>query len=823
MTDKITETAENEENIETAYVEEEIKDSYIDYAMSVIVGRALPDVRDGLKPVHRRILHAMNELSLYYNRPHKKSARIVGEVLGKFHPHGDSAVYDTLVRMAQDFSLRYPLVDGQGNFGSIDGDNPAAMRYTEARLARISEEMLADIDEDTVEFRPNFDDSLQEPTVLPNRLPNLLVNGTSGIAVGMATNIPPHNLREVIDGVKHQLANPDCTIEELMELIPGPDFPTAGIICSREGIEEMYKTGRGKIIIRGRIEIEEREGQKCDRLLITEIPYTVNKAKLIEKIADQVNKENIEGIRDLRDESDRHGIRVVIELTKGANPEIVRNQLYKFSRLEHTFGAHMLALVDNEPEVLSLKEIIGHFIEHRFTVIRRRTRYRLDKARRRAHILEGYRIAIANVDEVVEIIKESESPDHAQSTLIETYEISEKQAEAILRMQLQRLTSMEVEKIEEEYEQLQTDIEHYESILESDKKVREIIREELEEIDEKYGDERRSTFSDQPLDVSREDLIEDEPAIFTLSDEGYIKRTAPENFSLQHRGGRGIYGADPKEGDYISRVFSAYTHDYLLVFTSQGLCYWLKGYDVPEGGRRTRGTPIINLIDIDTDEQVRAMIPLRELNEGFLVMATANGRVKKTDLEAYSRPRRGGIISIDMPEGDELVSVCHSTGDEDLVLASAGGYAIRFSEDQVRPTGRDTRGVKGIDLRSGDRAVGIAPVEKGKQLLTVCENGYGKRTNFEKYRAQTRGGKGLINVKNLERTGDVVTVCQVDSEDELVIISNRGIILRIAAEEISLIGRPTQGVKVMRVMEEQWITDLAISARNKCSPDSEEE
>ncbi len=801
--------------VETAYVEEEIKNSYIDYAMSVIVGRALPDVRDGLKPVHRRILYAMNELSLYHNRPHKKSARIVGEVLGKFHPHGDSAVYDTLVRMAQDFSLRYPLVDGQGNFGSIDGDNPAAMRYTEARLAEIADEMLANIDEETVEFRPNFDESMQEPEVLPARLPNLLVNGSSGIAVGMATNIPPHNLSEVISAVDYQLKNPDCSIEQLMDYLPGPDFPTGGLICSKKGLREMYETGRGKIIMRGVVEVVEREGGQSDRIIITEIPYGVNKAKMIEKIADRVKAEKIEGISDVRDESDRRGIRVVVELKRGANPQVVRNQLFKYTRLEHTFGAQLLALVDGEPIVLNLKQIIDHFIDHRFNVIRRRTRYRLEKARRRAHILEGYLIAIANIDEVVKIIKQSEGPEAAGEKLQATFEITEEQATAILRMQLQRLTSLEAGKVESEHKQLLADIEDYEEILGDDVRVKEIISEELTALDDDYGDDRRTAFSDQPLDVTKEDLIADKPAIFTLSDQGYIKRTDPQKFRLQRRGGRGIYGADPKEGDYISRVFSAYTHDYLLVFTSRGICYWLKGYDIPEGGRRTRGTPIINLIDIQPDEEVMAMIPVAELNKGYLVMATAGGRVKKTDLEAYSRPRKGGIIGIDLTEDDALVSVCRSSGSDDLLLASAAGYAIRFSEDEIRSTGRGTQGVKGIDLEAGDRVVGVAPVQSGKELLTVCENGYGKRTAFDDYRPQTRGGKGLVNLKNKERTGEVVTIRSVAPDDELICISDRGIILRMEADEVSRIGRPTQGVKVMRVMENQSITDVAVAVRER--------
>ncbi|MGM0380555.1 MAG: DNA gyrase subunit A [bacterium] len=813
MSSEVVNPTRVDEDIETAFVEDEIKESYIDYAMSVIVGRALPDARDGLKPVHRRILYAMDELGLYYNRPHKKSARIVGEVLGKFHPHGDTAVYDAQVRMAQDFSLRYPFVDGQGNFGSIDGDNPAAMRYTEARLAKLSREMLRDIDEDTVDFRPNFDDSLEEPEVLPARLPNLLINGSSGIAVGMSTNVPPHQLGEVIDAVIHRIDNPDCSIDDLMKFIPGPDFPTGGIICSSEGIEDMYKTGRGKIIIRGKLEIEENEGQKADRIIITEIPYMVNKAKMIEKIAKHVKNENIEGIKDIRDESDRRGLRVVVELTRSASARVVENQLYKYTRLERTFGAQMLALVDNEPEVMDLAEIIDVYVDHRFTVIRRRTQYRLQKARDRAHLLEGYRIAIANIDEVVEIIKKADDPDAARETLLERFEITPRQAKAILQMRLQRLTSMEAEKIEKEYNQLQEDIAYYESVLESDGKVREIIKDELQEIKDEYNDERLTSFSDRPLDVSREDLIEDEPSIITLSAEGYIKRTDPDKFRVQHRGGRGIYGADPKEGDHISQVFSAFTHDYMLVFTSRGQCYWLKGYDIPEGGRRTRGTPIINLIDVEQDERVRAMIPLRELNEGHLLMATRQGRIKKTDLEAFSRPRSGGIIAADLPEDDELVRVCKTSGGDDLLMATRGGYAIRFDEDEVRAMGRDTRGVKGIDLREGDEVCGLAVVDDDKDLLTVCEQGYGKRTSFSEYRAQTRGGKGLVNIKKLSRNGEVVGVMEVAEDDEVILISDRGIVVRIPASEINCYRRSAGGVQVMGVREGQRITDMTVAVK----------
>lgn len=820
-TNEDIETPDTNGTIEKTYVEDEIKESYINYAMSVIVGRALPDVRDGLKPVQRRILYAMHDLGLTHRSAHKKSARIVGEVLGKYHPHGDSAVYNTLVRMAQDFSLRYPLVDPQGNFGSIDGDNPAAMRYTEAKLDKISSEMLQNLDEDTVDFRPNFDDSLEEPKVLTSLLPNLLINGASGIAVGMATNIPPHQLGEVVDAIRHQIDNPDCTIDDLMEHIKGPDFPTGGLICSQDGLEEMYKTGRGKIIVRGKVHVEE-DHRGRPQVIITEIPYRVNKAKMIEKIADRVNDEVIEGIRDIRDESDRNGMRVVVELKKGASPEVVENQLYQYTRLENTFGATMLALVDNEPEVLTLKQLIKYYIQHRIEVIRRRTEYRLQQAKDRAHLLEGYRIAIANIDEVVDIIRESESPDRAKTILQEEYEVSDRQADAILRMQLQKLTSMEVDKIEKEYNELLDDIEYYESVLESEEKVRGILSDELLELKEEYNDERRTGFSDVPLDISKEDLIEDEPTLLTLSDDGYIKRSDPTNFRVQHRGGKGIYGADPKEGDSISDVFSAYTHDYLLVFSSKGICYWLKVYDVPEGGRRTQGIPIINLLDVEPDEKVRAVIPVRELTDGYLVMATKNGRVKKTDLEAFSRPRNGGIIGIKMPEDDELVAVDKTGGDQDIVLASRLGQAIRFDESEVRPTGRDTQGVKGIDLGEGDALSGLAVVQSGKDLLTVTEKGYGKRTEFENYRPQTRGGKGLKNIKNVEDNGGVVAVSTVDDEDELVLITNRGILLRTPCKEINRYGRNTQGVKIMNVMEEQLITGITLGTSAPEEPQDDE-
>ncbi len=796
--------------IETTYVEDEIRESYIDYAMSVIVGRALPDVRDGLKPVQRRILYAMHDLGLTHNSSHKKCARIVGEVLGKYHPHGDSAVYNALVRMAQGFSLRYPLIDPQGNFGSIDGDNPAAMRYTEAKLDKISSEMLDHLEEDTVDFRSNFDDSLEEPVVLPARLPNLLVNGASGIAVGMSTNIPPHHLGEVVDATIHLVRNPESTVQDLMDFIEGPDFPTGGLICSEEAIKELYETGRGKIILRGKVNVEEPSGSKTPRLIVREIPYRVNKAKMIEKIADLVNTGKIEGIRDVRDESDRQGMRVVIELKSGSSPEVVENQLYQYTRLEHTFGGTLLALVDNEPEVLNLKEIIALYIDHRIDVIRRRTRYRLRKAEDRAHLLEGYRVAIANIDDVVDIIRSSDQPAEARVTLVDRYEVTERQAEAILRMQLQKLTSMEVEKIENEYNELLGDVEYYKSVLKDEIKVREIIVEELRKLKETYNDERRTGFTDEPLDLSKEDLIEDEPTLLTLSREGYIKRSDPTEFRAQHRGGKGIYGADPRDGDEINDVFSALTHDYLLVFTSKGLCYWLKVYDVPEGGRRTQGIPIINLLDVEPDESVRAVIPVRELSDGYLLMATRGGRIKKTDIEAFSRPRSGGIIGISMSGDDELVSVRKTNGESDVILASKRGYAIRFAEEEVRATGRNTQGVIGIDLDKKDCLTGLAVVQEGKDLLTVTERGFGKRTSFDQYRPQDRGGKGVKNIKKFDENGEVVAIESVKDGDELILITDRGILLRTSCEEINRYGRNTQGVKVMNVMEQQRVVGITL-------------
>ncbi len=628
----------------------------------------------------------------------------------------------------------------------------------------------------------------------------------------MSTNIPPHNLGEIVDATVALVRDPDLTVDQLREHVPGPDFPTGGLICTEEGLKEMYRTGRGKFTVRGRMRQEEDETK--NRLVIYELPYMVNKSKLVEKIAREVEEERIEGIRDLRDESDRDGIRVVIELKQGVTPEIVENQIYKHTGLEKTFGANMLALVDHEPETLTLKQMLQKFIDHRRTVIRRRTRYRLRKARERAHVLEGYRIAIANIDDVVEIIKTADSPEDGKQTLMETYEVTEKQATAILRMQLQRLTSMEVDKIEQEYEELKEKIADYEEILESDSRVRDLIAGELNEVKDEFDDERRTDFVDEPLDVSKEDLIEDEAAVLTLSENGYIKRTDPENFRLQKRGGRGIYGADPKDGDAISHVFSAFTHDYLLVFTSKGQCYWLKVYDVPEGGRRSVGTPIINLISVDTDETVRSMIPVRELTDGYLVMCTKNGRVKKTDLEAFSRPRSGGIIGIGLPDDDELVTVRRSGGEDDLMLATAEGMSIRFPESDVRPMGRDTRGVKGISLKDDDRVVGMAVVDEQADLLTITRNGYGKRTPFHEYRAQSRGGMGLVNIKGRDRNGSVVTVLTATDRDELITISDRGILLRTRVSEISRYGRGTQGVKIMNVMEGQQVANATLGARD---------
>ncbi len=786
-------------------IEDEMKRSYLDYAMSVIVGRALPDVKDGLKPVHRRILYAMNELSNTYNKPFKKCARIVGEVLGKYHPHGDTAVYDSLVRMAQDFSLRYPLVQGQGNFGSIDGDNAAAMRYTEARLSRISDEMLQDIDKETVDFTPNFDGTLKEPVVMPSKFPNLLVNGSSGIAVGMATNIPPHNLRESCEAVIALIDNPDINIEEISSIIKGPDFPTGAEIVGRKGIIDAYKNGKGIIRIRAIIDVEKKKEK--NRLVVKEIPYQVNKSTLVEDIANLVRDKKITEISDLRDESDRDGVRIVIELKKDANPEIVKNLLYTHSRLQDTFGINFVALVNNEPRLLSIKSYLSNYLEHRITIVRKRTAYDLRKAEERAHILEGLRIALANIDPIVALIKKSKSADDAKRGLIEGYELTEVQAAAILDMKLQRLAVLEQEKINNEYADLMNKIKEYKGILDSETKIRNIIKEEMHEIINTYAknDSRKTRIidvSDEELDFEAEDLIPDEPVVITMTHTGYVKRVPIEFYKVQNRGGRGIMASDLKEGDYIEDVFVAKTHSYLLIITNKGTLHWMKVYKIPDASRQSMGKAIVNLLELETDEKVNAIIPVREFDDKhYLVMATKNGTIKKTNLIEFGNPRKGGImaINIDSENGDRLINVRMTDGTKNILIATRDGQAALFDEQDVRPTGRQSQGVRGIKLEKGDEVIGMIIVDPEKQILTLTENGYGKRTPSAEYRLISRGGKGVRNILCSERNGKVVAVVAVKDDDEVMLISRKGILIRTECSQISEVGRSTQGVRLMKL------------------------
>ncbi|MBI5694493.1 MAG: DNA gyrase subunit A [Nitrospirae bacterium] len=818
----------NEEKLSTSFIniEEEMKTSYLDYAMSVIVGRALPDVRDGLKPVHRRVLYTMSELSLTYNKPYKKSARVVGDVMGKFHPHGDSAIYDTLVRMAQDFSLRYMLVDGQGNFGSIDGDPPAAMRYTESRMAKITNEMLADIDKDTVNFVPNYNEELLEPTVLPARIPNLLINGSTGIAVGMATNIPPHNLREVIDGLTMLIDNPEATVFDLMKAIKGPDFPTGGIIQGRRGIEEAYLRGRGMVRVRARAEVEPME-KKGDReaIIISELPYTVNKARLVEKIAELVREKKITGISDIRDESDRQGMRVVLELKRGEIGSVILNQLYKHTAMQTTFGVIMLALVNNQPRVLNLKNVLTLFIAHRKDVVIRRTRYELKKAEERAHILEGLKIALDNLDAVIKLIRAAAGPEDAKTGLKINFGLSDLQAQAILDMRLQRLTGLERDKIIAEYKEILLTIENLKAILASDRRILEIIREEFVVIKESYGDNRRTEIADETDDLTIEDLIAEEEMVITISHTGYIKRNPLTLYRSQRRGGKGKIGMETKEEDFVARLFTASTHDYLLFFTDKGRVYWLKVYQVPEAGRTARGKAIVNLISKAPDENVTAVIPVREFSEdAYLMMATRMGMVKKTSLSAYGNPRATGIIGIKLKEGDSLIRVQQTTGDSEVLLATRQGMAIRFKETDVRDMGRDTTGVYGIKLRSDDDVVGMELVTADTTILSATENGFGKRTKADEYRIQTRGGSGLINIKTTKRNGFVVGIAGVDDTDEVMLITTTGKVIRLEVKGVSTIGRNTQGVKLLDVGEGDKVVSIAKLAEKEGgdSPDEPE-
>lgn len=790
-------------------IAEEMKSSYIDYSMSVIVARALPDVRDGLKPVHRRILYGMRELGLHPNRAHRKSARLVGDVLGKYHPHGDSAVYDSLVRMAQEFSLRYPLVDGQGNFGSVDGDSAAAMRYTECRLTKIAAEMLHDLDKDTVSWVANFDDTMKEPQVLPSRLPNLLVNGASGIAVGMATNIPPHNLTEIVNGLIHLIENPDSEIDDLMEHISGPDFPTGGIIYGKQGIEDAYRTGRGRVVVRGKVHMEEVKDR--ERIVITEIPYQVNKSKLIENIAALVREKRVEGISDLRDESDRDGMRIVIELKRDAPAEVIVNTLYKLTQLQNTFGVINLALVNGEPVELNLKETLQAFLDFRHTVVERRTRYELAQAEARAHILEGLRICVDNIDEIIALIKKAKDPETAKKQLKKKFELSDVQAQAILDMRLARLTGLERQKIEDEYRELIEKIAHYKEVLANRGLRMAIVREELEELLEKYGDERRTEIREDAGEFNMEDLIAEEDMVITISHHGYTKRIPVSTYRSQGRGGKGIKAVGTREEDFVEHLFVASTHSYILFFTNRGKCYWLKVYDIPQGGRLAKGRPLINLIQVEKNETVRAMVPVRTFEEGkFIIFSTSRGLVKKTSLINYGNPRRDGIIAIDIMENDELIEANLTDGSCDILLGTRKGMAIRFHESDVRPMSRNTRGVKGITLgKEGDGVVGMVVIRREGYILTVAELGYGKRTKISEYPVRRRGGKGVLTMKSSVRNGDVLTVQEVVDTDELMLINRSGLIIRQAAKDISVIGRNTQGVRLMNIKEGDTIVDVA--------------
>lgn len=798
------------EKIVPVTLEEEMKSSYIDYAMSVIVARALPDVRDGLKPVHRRVLYGMHELGLAYNRPFKKSARIVGEVLGKYHPHGDSAVYDTMVRMVQDFSLRYPLIDGQGNFGSIDGDSPAAMRYTEARLAKISEELLRDLDKNTVDFGPNFDDSLQEPLVLPSYLPNLLVNGSSGIAVGMATNIPPHNLGEVVDGLIALINNPNLNSEQLIKYIKAPDFPTGGIIYGFEGVKEAYTTGRGRIILRAKANIETLKNDR-ENIVITEIPYQVNKSNLIEKIAELVREGKLDDISNIRDESDRDGLRIVIELKRDAQPAVVLNQLFKHTQMQVTFGVILLALVNGVPKVLNLKEMMQHFLDHRMDVLIRRTKYELDAAEKRAHILEGYIIALDNIDEVIETIKKSRDVETAKNNLMRKFKLSEIQAKAILDMRLQRLTGLERKKIEDEYKETIKLIERLRGILESEQKRKQIIKDELLELKEKYSDERRTEIIYDYKEFSLEDIIAEEDVVVTISHQGFIKRFPVSGYRRQSRGGKGITGVSTKDDDFIEHMFIASTHQYILFFTDKGRCYWLKVHEVPEGGRTARGRSIVNLIEKEKDESITAFVAVKEFTDNqYLIMVTEQGTVKKTVLSAYGNVRRGGINAINLVEGDRLIEVKMTDGNNDIVIGTRNGFAIRFNEKDVRDMGRTATGVRGIKLQKDDKVVGLLVIKHPQtSVLVVTEKGYGKRSDINDYRITKRGGKGVITVKTTDKVGKMIALMEVVDKDELIIISSQGMVIRQAVKELRVMGRNTQGVRLIKLNDGDSIADIA--------------
>jgi len=824
--------SETGERILPVNIENQMKSAYIDYSMSVIVARALPDVRDGLKPVHRRVLYGMSELGVYSNRSYKKSARIVGEVLGKFHPHGDTSVYDAMVRMAQEWSLRYPLVDGQGNFGSMDGDNPAAMRYTEARLKKIAEEMLADLDKETVDFKLNFDDTLEEPTVLPAKIPNLLINGASGIAVGMATNMPPHNLSEVIDGTIAYIDDRSITIADLMKLIKAPDFPTGGVIYGYEGVKEAYETGRGRIIMRGEAKIETLDNGR-EQIIVTSVPYQVSKAEMIKRTAELVNEKKIEGITDIRDESDRTGVRIVYELKKEVITNVILNKLYQYTPLQTSFNVNNIALVNGRPMILNLKDLIVHYVDHRHDVVTRRTKYELREAEKRAHILEGLLIALDHLDAIISLIRGSQTPEEARAGLMESFNLSEIQARAILDMRLQRLTGLEREKIREEYQELLVMIEKYKRIL-SDPALRmEIIKDELKEIKEKYGDEARTQIVYAASDFRIEDTIPDEDVVITISHLGYIKRTPLSEYRVQHRGGKGHKGTEIRDEDFLEHLFIATNHNYLLLFTEKGKCFWLRVFEIPEGAKTSKGRAIQNLLSIESDDKVRAYINVKELkdkeyiNSNYIILVTKRGTIKKTSLEAYSRPRQNGINAITINEGDHLLEAKLTQGKDEVVLALRSGRAIRFNEMNVRPMGRNAAGVRGISLAGpDDEVVGMVciPQNKTGEILVVSEHGFGKRSDIEDYRVTNRGGKGVKTINITEKTGKLIAIKLVTDQDDLMIINRSGIIIRMAVGNLRVVGRATQGVRLLQIKEGDSIAAVAkveVEEDDEAMPDTD--
>jgi DNA gyrase subunit A len=804
-------------------IEDEMRRSFLDYSMSVIISRALPDVRDGLKPSQRRILVTFNDLNLSFDRPYRKCAKISGDVSGNYHPHGEAVVYPSIVRLAQPFAMRYPLVDGQGNFGSIDGDPPAAMRYTEARLSRIAAEMLADLGRDTVDFVDNYDNTRREPIVLPSRIPNLLINGSTGIAVGMATNIPPHNLREVVDALTLLASEPDTTVEQILDKIPGPDFPTGAIICGRQGIRNAYRTGRGLITIRARAEIEETRGGRR-AVIITEVPYMVNKAAMIEKIAELVRDGKIDGIGDIRDESDRRGMRVVIELKRDASDDVVLNNLYKLSPMQSTFGVNLLALVHNRPQTLDIRRLLLHFLDFRREVVRRRAAYDLRQAEDRAHVLEGFAKALEHLDAVIALIRRSQNAGEAREGLIREFELTERQAQAILELRLQRLTAMERQRILDDLAEIRTRIEELRALLASEAKVTEVIVQELAEIREKYGDERRTEFADEVEDIRTEDLIAEEDMVVTITHHGYIKRHVPRLYRAQRRGGKGKTGIGTKDEDFVSTLFVASTHASLLCFTNRGRVHWIKVFEVPELGRGARGRAFANLLSLSDGERVSKVLPVRDYGEGgYVALCTRRGTIKKTALDAYASPRRGGIIAIHLNDGDELIGAARTTGENELLVATQQGKAIRFHESQVRPMGRSAAGVRAISTREDDEAVGMEVVQPGHTILTVTENGFGKRTELEEYREQNRGGQGIITIKTTERNGSVVGILQVSNEDEVMLITSVGKILRMRVPSIPIIGRNTQGVRLMEAGEGERIVSIARLAEADSAAESASE